>query len=308
MASVISLEEAARRTGLTRRQIADKVALQELKIERDPVTGAKGIYPHTLKGLNGYQPPEPAPPPKPAPSPPPPPPEPWTPGPAELAAMIKLDERGRAVAMADLVRKHPHLRAWFRDNPLPPVFRKTEPPLPPQAKPAPPPPPPIWETSWETTWQQSWELPPRSPEPPPPAPPKPPESPSPPGRPGTQVQPTSSESLGRLLADVVGLMLGRLVERVGRVARRAVWLCACVAGLAVIFGLVLIVQARISQGQKRIIAERRPLPPIVRPTPHHRVQAIVHHVQHPAVPAPLPNALPALLPPGAGRPQLGRSQ
>jgi len=160
LSSVISLEEAARRTGLTRRQIGDMVAdpNNKLTIERDPITGDKGIYPHTLRGVNGYQPPEPAPPPKPPP-PPPPEPEPWTPGPAELAALVKLDGHARAVAMVNLVRQHPHLRAWFRDNPLPEAFRKPPPPPPPQAKPDPPPPPP----------QTKPKPPPPSPPPKPPA-------------------------------------------------------------------------------------------------------------------------------------------
>jgi hypothetical protein len=183
LSSVISLEEAARRTGLTKRQIGDKVAEGKLRIERDPVTGEKGIYPHTLRGLNGYQPPEPPPPPRPQ-APPPPKPEPWLPSHAEMAALIKLDDKGRAIRIAELVRRHPHLAAWFRDNPLPPVFRKQEPPPRPEVKPPPPPPPPqSWQTSWQgqATWQQ-YQVPPKQPEPPPfkPAPPDPPKRREPP--------------------------------------------------------------------------------------------------------------------------------
>ncbi len=282
MSRVISLEEAARRTGLTRRQIGDLIADPNSKvaIERDPVTGEKGVYPHTLRGVNGYQPPKSAPPPRP---PPPPEPEPWTPDAAELAALIKLDDRGRAVAIAELARQHPQARAWFRDNPLPPVFRKQEPPPPPQAK---PPPSRPRETPWELN-----DPPRRQPEPAYRKPSNPPPRPV---------------GLGWLLIDVLRVILLALRQSASRLLvhapRSSVRLAVTVALLAAGWlGLErLIHQPR----QPTPIIVFRPPPQIVRPIKHHRALLPVHHAPRPAVPLPPQHPLPALRPPGAGRPDL----
>ncbi len=299
MSSVISLKEAARRTGLTTRQIGDKIAEGTLSIERDPVTGEKGIYPYTLRGVNGYQPPEPAPPPRPAP-PPPPEPEPWTPSHAEIAALIKLDDRGRAIAIADLVRRHPHLREWLRDNPLPPVYRKPEPPPPPpQAKPEPPPPPPSWQTSWQMNWRQSWDHPP---EPVPPKPPEPPR-PTPP-----VVPPPSSEGIASLFAKVLKLSLARLVQAARDRLGLTLSPYARLAGVVVLVGLVsitgLILRALVSAYVGGYHSAPHPAPQVRQPAQRHHAQPIPHYVQHPTVPLPSPHSLPPLRPPGTGRPQL----
>jgi hypothetical protein len=275
LASVISLDEAARRTGLTKRQIGDRIAKRELTIERDPVTGEKGIYPHTLRGVNGYQPPELAPRPKP-PSPPPPEPEPWAPSAAELAALIRLDQTGRDAAMAGLIRQHSDARAYFRDNPLPPVYRPPEPPPPPEEKPAPPPPPPSWETQWE-----------------PPEPPKPPP-------------PTRPVSFQWLLMDVLVNVLLALRNSAGRLltrARRSYLRLAVIGGL-LLAGWLWLQSPAPRPWQPAPVIVSRPAPQIVRPIKHHHAPPATHHPARPGAPSPSPYPLPSLRSPGSGRPDL----
>ena len=99
MSRVVDLEEASRLTGLTKIELGRRFQERDLKGHNDPTTRKLVFYLEDLRGVNGYQPPEPSPPPKPQP-PPPPKPEPWIPSHAEIAAIIKLDDEGRDVAMA----------------------------------------------------------------------------------------------------------------------------------------------------------------------------------------------------------------
>jgi hypothetical protein len=295
LASVISLDEAGRRTGLTKRQIGDLIADRKLAIERDPVTGEKGIYPHTLRGINGYQPPEPAPRPKPT-SPPPPEPEPWAPDAVELAAMIRLDKPGRDAAMADLLRRHPEARAYFQENPLPPVFRK----------PAPPPPPPLREPQWDPPP----EPPPRRPEPiyrEPPPPPK--QTPKPPLRPIPDTQPAAPVSLVWLVTDMTGEILLALRKAASRLQAHASQSHrrVAVAGVILLAGWLLFPRPtpRPWLPAPAVVAFR-PLPSrqTVRPVNRHHALPAVQHTPRPTLPKPPPYSLPSLRPPGADRPNL----
>jgi len=297
LASVISLEEAARRTGLTKLEIGNRIARRDLTIERDPVTGERGIYPHTLKGINGYQPPEPPPPPRP-PSPPPPEPEPWAPSAAELKALVALEQPGRDAAMAELVRRNPAAREYFRDNPLPPVFRRQEPPPSPQPKPPPPPP------SWDMDWEPPPEPPPWRPEP---IYRKPPDRPEATPQPERRAVPDGPPvSLGWLLIDVLKEVLlasRKAVLSALAGARRSYVRLGVIA--AVLFAGWLWLHRPVSRPwQPAPVMAFQPAPPAGKPIKRHRASSAVHHVAPPVSPAHSLYPLPPLLPPGAGRPDL----
>jgi len=146
---LVSINEAARLTGLSRIEIGRLIQSRRLRLDKG-ADGKSGIEKSRLKGLGIYNPPEPKqatePPPRPTVEPrakPQAQPYPeaalWYPSAAEMKAMIVMESRDRALAISKLVRQHPHLKAYFRENPLPPVFKKAEEMSRPTPQPVPPP-------------------------------------------------------------------------------------------------------------------------------------------------------------------------
>ena len=135
---LVDLNEAARLTGLSRREIAVLLQTQELQFEKDG--DHKGIRRESLRGRGGYEPP------------PAPvgqdnvfvdgiPDEPWTLEPHLRSHLVSLNEQDRAVRIAVLSQQYAAFRDYLRDNPLPPVFRKPT-RLPARPRPTPRQPPP----------------------------------------------------------------------------------------------------------------------------------------------------------------------
>lgn len=104
-------------------------------IEKRRLSLDKGfIEVSSLRGINGYVPPNAPPDPPHSAKPPESEPPEWELSPLERLALVKLNDQGRAERIAALKRQYPGAQEYFRKYPLPPVFERSPPP--------PPPPPP----------------------------------------------------------------------------------------------------------------------------------------------------------------------